>query len=192
MGLVHNGVPHDLAFQLKQIGKIDCFFETGTFHGQTSLWASQNFERVITVEASTALYAVARKNLEGCRNVEAVFGKSAGAIAKRIFDLPNTIFWLDAHWSAGDTAGQDAECPLLSELAIIAPTLNKNIVMIDDARFFTEAPPRGHNYLHWPTLDEIFRVLSSVCNVYTIIKDDVIVSVPVAYRSLLVAALRSS
>jgi hypothetical protein len=49
-----------------------------------------------------------------------------------------TLFWLDGHYSGGDTAQGDLNCPVWGELeAIFAPEMKQPfVVLIDDARCF--------------------------------------------------------
>ena len=46
-------------------------------------------------------------------------------------------FWLDGHWSAGDTAQGDTNTPLLQELVEISNHHIKNhTILVDDIRQF--------------------------------------------------------
>ena len=49
------------------------------------------------------------------------------------------IFWLDAHYSGGDTAGTGKKAPVEDELTILMQCKETHCILIDDARFF-EAP----------------------------------------------------
>lgn len=49
-----------------------------------------------------------------------LFGDSKIILKNLISTLKGPIiFWLDAHWSGGDTYGYKDECPLLDEIKII-------------------------------------------------------------------------
>ena len=50
-----------------------------------------------------------------------------------------TLFWLDAHYSAGVTARGNKDTPIISELDAIFTNMNNGsyILLIDDARSFT-------------------------------------------------------
>ena len=70
------------------------------------------------------------------------------------------LFWLDAHWSGGETYGEEDECPLLEELGLIFKcTEKKFIVLIDDARLFLAPPPLPHDFSKWPTIQDIIHLV---------------------------------
>jgi hypothetical protein len=93
------------------------------------------------------------------------------------------VFWLDGHWSAGDTAGEGDECPLLEELATIGP---QHAILIDDARLFIEPPPPPHDPSQWPTLEQVMAALAQR---EVTIREDVVVALPRRLRSRLLLAL---
>lgn len=49
-------IPKNLVLSLKDKYNVKNFIETGTYQGQTSLWASNHFEKVLTIEASKKMY----------------------------------------------------------------------------------------------------------------------------------------
>ena len=63
-------------------------------------------------------------------------------------DVGPSLFWLDAHFSGGNTALGKTPCPLLEELDIILATGEKHYLLIDDARCFGALGG-------FPTLEEI-------------------------------------
>jgi hypothetical protein len=71
----------------------------------------------------------------------------------------NLLFWLDAHWSGGETYGKEDECPLIEELEIIFKYDKNCIILIDDARLFLAPPPKPHNFKNWQSLIDIVNVL---------------------------------
>jgi hypothetical protein len=188
MGLGDFGLPQELVAFLAREFAIGAFFETGTYYGESSLWASQRFAQVTTVERAPILYSIARVKLGRCPNVTMVFGDSRVVLEERLPTMPPTLFWLDAHWSGGQTAGQDDDpCPLLDELRLIAPDLDRHFVLIDDARLFAMPPPPPNRAEAWPTLAEIFDALRNRHQPYIAICRDVIVAVPAHAKPALVA-----
>jgi len=69
------------------------------------------------------------------------------------------LFWLDAHWSGGDTYGENDECPLMDELKIIFQYRKNYVILIDDARLFMAPPPKPHKIENWPSIKEIVNIL---------------------------------
>ncbi|MDR1514735.1 MAG: hypothetical protein LBS45_03495 [Synergistaceae bacterium] len=63
-------------------------------------------------------------------------------VLKDVLDGKNSpmLFWLDAHWSGGDTAGENIQCPLLEELKIILDSNSSHFILIDDARLILASP----------------------------------------------------
>ncbi|MFT6128281.1 MAG: hypothetical protein ACJAVA_002782 [Flavobacteriaceae bacterium] len=76
-----------------------------------------------------------------------------------IAENDNILFWLDAHWSGGDTYGATDECPLVEELNIIFEYNKNHVVLIDDARLFLAPPPSPHNFKNWQSLTDICKTL---------------------------------
>jgi hypothetical protein len=178
MGIVHHGVPEGIAKTLAKRFQLNTFFETGTFEGGTTEWAIAHFERVITVEASAELFAAATHRLARHENLTRHLGDSRLVLRDLLPTLPPTLFWLDAHWSGGPTAGVDDECPLLGELELIRPYGSAHFVLIDDARLFLEPPPRPHKMEQWPTLDQIIQSFGGGSFPNVRVFDDVILLSP--------------
>jgi len=193
MGLADFGLPHELVEHLAAEHKLTSFFEAGTYYGESSAWAAQRFAAVKTVERAPMLYAIARVKLARLPNVALEFGDSRTVIEQSLPSLPPTLFWLDAHWCGGQTAGEfDAECPLLDELKLLAPALDRHFLLIDDARLFAMPPPPPHKAEAWPCLAEIFDVLRSQHEPYITICRDVIVAVPAHAKPGLIAYLQGA
>lgn len=178
MGIVNFGAPIKETLFFKEIMNLDTFIETGTYTGNTSKNMSKYFKKVYTIEASKKMYDVAQSNLKNFENVELIFGKSQEVIEQLFPKENNILFWLDAHWSGGDTYGEEDECPLIAELrSIFKLSDNKNFcVLIDDARLFTSPPPKPHSYKRWPSITEIINEIPRSWHV--IIYDDVIYLFP--------------
>ncbi len=172
--------PVDLVFQLKDTYNLSCFIEGGTYRGDTALWASKYFNEVITIEAQEEIYSTTQKKYEHLTNVDFRFGNTREVLAKIMpTHDKSSLFWLDAHWSVGDTYGEDDECPILDELQIIAQSSQKHFIFIDDARLFLSPPAKPHKIENWPTISQIIHKLEKFqYPIYIIIFDDIIVCVP--------------
>lgn len=150
------GPPRDLTLAMARALGCDTFIETGTYKGKTTRWAAARFRSVHTVERSQPFYARYHGELEALGNVTTHFGDSRSALPAIIesVDGAPAVYWLDSHWMGGVTAGRDDECPLMDELALLCDK-PRNIVIIDDARYFLSTPPDFHEARFWPTLFDI-------------------------------------
>ncbi|HEV3271364.1 MAG TPA: hypothetical protein VGZ93_04200 [Candidatus Methylacidiphilales bacterium] len=135
---------------------------------------------MFTIERAEGLYREHHEALRALGNVEPLYGDSKDLlpeVVSRLGDKP-AIFWLDGHWSGGETAGENDECPLVSELETLSHRRG-DVILIDDARLFLSAPPAPHRPEQWPTFAEIAGLLTKQPHQPFIqVIDDVIFSVP--------------
>lgn len=187
MGELRWGIPKDIVLKLGKEFNIDSFIETGTYHGGTSLWASEHFNSVTTIEASKELHAEAKKNLTGVSNISLLFGSSKILLSEALASSSGpALFWLDAHYSGGATFGSDDECPLVEELLQIAKSSQDHFILIDDARLFLSPPYLGHDVTQWPSIDVICNLLQQgKYKKYIAVFEDVIFAVPEASKKYL-------
>jgi len=137
------GPPAEVLDKIRELG-VKVFVETGTYKAQTSVWASKRFDIVYTVEASKKLYNEAVEEYGNIRNIKFMHGISKESLREIINEIDTqAVFWLDAHWSGGETFGSDDECPLIDELGLITKKRIKHYILIDDARLFM-CPPHCH------------------------------------------------
>jgi hypothetical protein len=184
MGIIRVGPPEGLMLQLKERYNVDDFIETGTYYGRTAVWAAAHFENVITIECSKRIYDETYSRHGNIENVDFVFGDSR-VLLKTILPAITgpAIFWLDSHWSRGETYGENDECPVINEINEISRSRYNHFIFIDDARLFTSPPPRPHQLEQWPTVAEVIEALRSIdVNNYILIIEDVIISVPKAAK----------
>lgn len=172
-------LPTELMSEIRTHFSVSTFVETGTYLGQTARWASAEFTQVITIEAAETLYHQAKDASPHAANIRFLHGDTQDCLAEVVPQLTEaSLFWLDAHWSGGPTAGEDSECPLMEELAIINRSPYDHFLFIDDARLFL-APPHPHQISQWPN---IATVLSSVNPAgrprYVTVFADVLIAVP--------------
>ncbi|MEC8556251.1 MAG: hypothetical protein VXZ82_14675 [Planctomycetota bacterium] len=118
MGIVNHGIPREIVVQLAHLADATTFVETGTFQGNTIRWAAEIFESVHTIELAKVLYDSYHEDLEKIPGVKPHFGDSAEVMPEIVLTLSGeaALFWLDGHWSGGDTAGEEQECPIMDEL----------------------------------------------------------------------------
>ena len=79
-------------------------------------------------------------------------------------------FFLDGHYSAGDTGKNGMDCPLIEELKIIErECINGCLIIIDDADMFEQSYPE----LSWKGINEenIFNALSDRIDNYLYVSD---------------------
>jgi hypothetical protein len=180
MGLIRPGPPTTIISKLRKAYGVRTFVETGTFSGDTACWASQEFDQVITIECSGSLYQKAVQKYGGRANVQFLLGDSREKLIEIVprLEAPS-IFWLDAHWSGGETCGGADECPLIQEIHAINNSRHDHFLFIDDARMFESPPPRPHKMERWPSLDAVMKALDTEDHrYYVVVSEDVIIAVP--------------
>jgi hypothetical protein len=191
MGVYTLGPPEDLVLLLQRTFSIRDFIETGTYEGTTAAWAADRFPNVVTIELSPALHEAAARRHAAKRNVVFRFGDSERLLPGLVASLTQpALFWLDAHWSGGVTAGAERECPLLGELAIIDRAPLTHFLLIDDARLFMAPPPLPHQADRWPTIWTIRDHLARK-NRYVCVFQDVIIAVPWGARDVVIQYCQS-
>jgi len=178
MGLVatskiqYRGVPKKLIRSIQEFGNIKNFIETGSYEGETASWASNYFERVLSIEADFTLY----NNLRSRDNLKFILGDSSKILSDYLQN--NTLLYLDAHYSGGNTF---QSFPLISEIQQVNNSGFKDIVIIiDDARFCTSS----WNYESYGELPIIISLLSYKNSRYVVIFDDMIISVPYHFKNI--------
>lgn len=117
--------------------KYDCFIETGTLYGETIFAFEPFFSKLYTIEFSEKYYNDTKNKYDG-NKINFMLGDS-GVVFEKL--LPNItdkcIFFLDGHWSGGDTGKSDKDCPLDEEITHINNLFqNEAIIIIDDFRLF--------------------------------------------------------
>jgi hypothetical protein len=113
--------------------------ETGTFRGDTVRALRGRFDRLISIELSPRLATPVVNEHRAFKNVEIVVGDSGAKLPQIAPSLTTpTIFWLDAHYSAGKTVGEGV-VPVYRELAGAWATSAPHVILIDDMRDFNGA-----------------------------------------------------
>ncbi len=128
------------------------FVESGTYYGDTVEAVKPWFERVYSIELSRDLYEGAKKRFRSDRNVHLICGDSGEHIGALVKDIHQpALFWLDGHYSGGETAKGESDTPIYKELEHIlsAPDLG-HVILIDDAHCFGTLPD-------YPSIEDLMR-----------------------------------
>jgi hypothetical protein len=171
---VRSPVPPPPAFKHRVIlgygSGIDNFVETGTYRGGTVDAVKTKFRSVVSIELSHDLAAAAQARFASTGNVRIIQGDSGHVLPQLLPELPGTcLFWLDGHWSGGETALGESETPLLAELEAVLARGERDVILVDDARLLgtrgypsvatirelvaRASPPRSS-----PIADDIMRI----------------------------------
>jgi hypothetical protein len=114
------------------------FVETGTLMGETIDNVIQQYKHIHSIELSKQYADNAKNKYKNYNHVTIHHGDSSIVLYElcKIIQEP-TFFWLDGHWSGGNTAKGDKDCPLIEELNAINSNLKSQcIIAIDDVRLF--------------------------------------------------------
>lgn len=178
MGKVQFSIPKQLIVDLQKEFKYKNFIETGTYKGETCIWASAYFEQIFTIEIDPKLSLEASQKANNHKNIEFIIGDSSTELSKISSKLTSSsIFWLDGHWCIGVNKLSD-ECPILNEIESLSGN-SSDIILIDDARFFMEIVPVPHDQNQWPRIDEVLGNLKrKYPNHFILIEFDVIMCLP--------------
>ena len=131
--------------------------ETGTYMAESTKKLARIFERVETIELSRYIALKCRVRLLPYRNVRLRRGDSTKLLKP---STEPTLYWLDGHWSGGGTAGEDRQCPLLSEIRATSPGTFGDWYLVDDAHLFKGPLESWLDPAQWPTLDQIREVVA--------------------------------
>ena len=132
---------------------ISTLVETGTYHGATVAACLGHFGRIYTIELDGALYEAARIRFADEPSVTVIQGDSSTELGRLAALVDGSaLFWLDAHYSYGETAKGPHDPPLPWELRAILDRGEPDVIMIDDARHMGVLPD-------YPSIDEIRQLV---------------------------------
>jgi hypothetical protein len=124
--------------------KYNCFVETGTLIGETIFAFEPYFNKLYTIEFSPKYYNYAKSLYRG-NKINFILGDSSVVFEHLLPTLnEKCIFFLDGHWSCGDTGRSTKDCPLNEEITHINNLFNNEaIIIIDDFRLFGRSNKNG-------------------------------------------------
>ncbi len=117
--------------------KYNSFIETGTLNGDTTFALEPYFNKLYTIEFSKTYYNRTKSKYHG-NKINFILGDSSIVFEKLLPSITDKcIFFLDGHWSSGDTGRSNKDCPLEEEITHINNLFtNEAIIIIDDVRLF--------------------------------------------------------
>jgi hypothetical protein len=126
--------------------------ETGTFRGDMVEAMRSDFKNIYSIELSEKYFEKAVRRFSGDQRIRLFQGDSATQLGSVVSQLNGpAVFWLDGHYSAGDTARGLNDTPVFQEFAQIlarAEHLLGHVILVDDARCFGTDPG-------YPSTDEL-------------------------------------
>jgi hypothetical protein len=136
--------------------KSAAWVETGTYLGSTTKKLQKLGCRVISIEPQSEYYSYNQKKFRKRKNVELLHGTSEAIFPSLIPSLNGDFnFWLDGHFSGGDTFKGTSDTPILNELQVIEDNIlrfGRVTIFVDDIRCFSSGKPQ---YAHYPELGTI-------------------------------------
>jgi len=148
------------------------FIETGTYYGDTVAAIKDLFSSVISIEVDEALYKKACARFASEKNVHITHGDCAREMPTILATLHEpAVFWLDGHYSGGETGKGEVEDPIQISLNQIANhSVREHVLLIDDARTFDGREGR-------PDISDIFEAIKKIDRRYVIrVQSDIIVA----------------
>ncbi len=131
--------------------KNSSWVETGTYKGGTTSILAKRYPLVHTIEPSKECFKIASLNLRNYSNICLHLGTSEECLEEICKSLKGDIsFWLDGHYSKGDTFKGTKVTPIIYELETISNYISKYkkvLILIDDIRL---SHTKKQNY---PSLD---------------------------------------
>ena len=153
---------------------ISVFVETGTHLGFMIGAVKSHFDILYTVELNENFYKKAIQKFSGDSKIHMLFGDSAEVLPLLVPNIAHPcIYWLDAHFSGGDTAYGNIRTPICSEVETIAKHANKNdVLLIDNIECFKGQKRQREDY---PSIEEVKEVLQEGQPEWTVfVKDQIL------------------
>lgn len=135
-------IPHivkeEMLIKYRNKYNLKTFIETGTYYGDM-VWAQRyNFDDIYSIELSKDLVEFTKKRFKKNPHIKIIQGDSGKIMPTLIKDIhERALFWLDGHYSGGDTARGDKDSPILEEVKAILSSKLEHVLLINDARNFT-------------------------------------------------------
>lgn len=148
------------------------FVETGTYYGDTVAAIKDMYANVISIEVDETFYKKACARFADDKNVRIAHGDCAREMPAILATLQEpAVFWLDGHYSGGETGKGEVEDPILISLnQIAAHPVRDHVIFVDDARTFDGREGR-------PDISDVFNCIKKIDSRYIIrVQNDIIVA----------------
>lgn len=146
------------------------FIETGSYFGDGINYAIEaGYDKIYSIELSDKYYDICTNRFRNNTNVTIIKGDSCEKLNELIqeIDCPVT-FWLDGHYSCGDTALGKYWTPLMVELEHIKQhKIKSHTILIDDMRCWVE-----YNENHGFVTNDIIEKVKEINSEYIISFED--------------------
>lgn len=152
------------------------FVETGTHYADTIKHLLNEFDEIHSVELSIPFYQRAVSIFTDESKVNLYQGDSTYVLPLIIKKINSPcIFFLDGHFSDGDTARGEKDVPILEELeSIVSDFESECLIIIDDLRLFGTSDNQDWSYV---TEDSVFEIVGNRLEKHSIIKDRLILKI---------------
>lgn len=116
--------------------------ESGTYKGDMIKAMKNSFEKIWSIELDKILFEKASDRFKINSHIRIIHGDSGKVLGSLIGQLDQpTLFWLDGHYSGGETAQGVGDTPILKELQhVLRIKCGPHVILIDDARMFGTDP----------------------------------------------------
>lgn len=139
---------------------IQTLVETGTYKGEMVYSQFPFFDQIYSIELSRSLFEECVKKFRKFPNIILLQGDSGKVLEQLVPQLSKpSIFWLDAHYSAGITSRGDIDCPIEKELEAVSNSKNLHMIVIDDAKDFVGIDG-------YPTIENLKEIVKRVLPMY--------------------------
>jgi len=146
-GLSGRPVPPPGLFKARTVRKyakhygLRCLVETGTYRGGMIATVRRDFDEIYSIELSDRLHAIAQERFAKDKHVRLICGDSGEELPRVVERLVcPALFWLDAHYSGGETAEGIEGNPIMREIACILKDCKAHVILVDDMRLFGTDP----------------------------------------------------
>jgi hypothetical protein len=131
-------VKHNTLKEYAEKYSLPVFVETGTLNGDTVEAVKTVFKKIISVELSETFFKKASERFKTDKFITILQGDSGKLLGSIVAGLTQpALFWLDGHFSGGETARGATDTPILEELKhVLTSGERRHVIVIDDAHSF--------------------------------------------------------
>jgi hypothetical protein len=145
-----------IVVEYAKIHGTETLIETGTCFGFMVEAMRNHFKHIFSIELNHALFEHAVTKFRKYPHIVIYEGDSTTVLPRLLMAInpSRCLFWLDGHYSGGVTSKGQKDTPILDELEAIFQYVERPVILIDDARYFT-----GNQ--DYPTLEKVRELATS-------------------------------